>query len=216
MKTAIVIGATGLVGNHITKKLLDDARYHKVKVFVRRSLNYEHPKLEEHIVNFDEIETWKEKLTGDELYSALGTTIKKAGSKENQYKIDFTYQYETAEVASQNGVQKYLLVSSAGANSKSSNFYLRMKGTLDEKVEQLNFEMIRIFRPSILAGERSEKRMAESFGIKIAGIVTKFIPALKKYRPIDAEIVAAAMIKSANESQVEFFKIYQPEEIFEI
>ena len=135
------------------------------------------------------------KLVGDELYSALGTTIKKAGSKEAQYKIDFTYQYEVAKAAAKNGVKKYLLVSSAGANYKSGNFYLRIKGSLDEKVQQLNFEKIRIFRPSILVGLRSEKRLGESIGIKIAGTITKIIPALKKYRPIKASQVAEAMIK---------------------
>ena len=109
---------------------------------MRRSLNINNPKLEEHIVDFDKIELWKNNLSGDELYSALGTTIKKAGSKEAQYKIDFTYQYEAAKAASENGVKKYLLVSSLGANSKSSNFYLRMKGSLDEKVQQLSFDQI--------------------------------------------------------------------------
>jgi uncharacterized protein YbjT (DUF2867 family) len=214
MKTAIVIGATGLVGNQIKQKLLGDDRYAKVKVFVRRSLNLNHPKLEEHIVDFDKTESWKNKLTGDELYSALGTTIKKAGSKETQYKIDFTYQYEAAKAASENGVKKYLLVSSAGANSKSSNFYLQMKGNLDDKIQHLNYEQIYIFRPSILVGERSEKRFGESFGIKLAGIITKIIPALKKYRPIEASKVAEAMIKSANQNLSEKIRIYQPEEIF--
>lgn len=216
MKTAIVIGATGLVGNQITQKLLGDDRYAKVKVFVRRSLNLNHSKLEEHIVDYDKIESWKNKLTGDELYSALGTTIKKAGSKETQYKIDFTYQYEAAKAASENGVKKYLLVSSAGANSKSSNFYLQMKGNLDDKIQHLNYEQIYIFRPSILVGERSEKRFGESLGIKIAGTITKIIPALKKYRPIEASKVAEAMIKSANQNLSDKIRIYQPEEIFSI
>ncbi len=213
MKTAIVLGSTGLVGNLITLKLLEDSRYNKVKVFVRRSLHLKHLKLEEHIVDFDKIELWKEYLTGDELYSALGTTIKKAGSKEVQYKIDFTYQYEAASAASKNGVKIYLLISSAGANSKSSNFYLRMKGSLDEKVKLLNFEQIRIFQPSILVGDRNEKRFGESLGIKIAGTITKIIPALKKYRPIKAAKVAEAMIKSANQNISDKIKIYQPDEI---
>ena len=216
MKSALIIGATGLVGNFITLKLLDDDPYEKVKVFVRRSLKINHPKLEEHLVNFENIEAWKDQLVGDELYSALGTTIKKAGSKEVQYKIDYTYQYEVAKAASQNGVKKYLLVSSAGANYKSGNFYLRMKGKLDEAVQQLSFNQIIIFRPSILAGKRSERRLAESLGIKIAGAITKLIPAIKKYRPIEASRVAEAMIKSANQNRLNKTKIYQPEEIFEI
>jgi uncharacterized protein YbjT (DUF2867 family) len=216
MKTAIVIGATGLVGSLVTQKLLEDNRYEKVKVFVRRSLHLKHPKLEEHLINFDKIEIWKEYITGDELYSALGTTIKKAGSKDVQYNIDFTYQYEVAKAASQNGVEKYLLVSSAGANYKSKNFYLRMKGKLDEKVQLLTFKQIFIFRPSILAGERGELRLGEVLGIKIAGIVTKIIPVLKKYRPIEASQVAEAMIESANQNLSVKIKIFNPEEIFEI
>ena len=216
MKTAIVIGATGLVGSLITQKLLEDNRYDKVKIFVRRSLHLKHPKLEEHLINFDKIEIWKEYLTGDELYSALGTTIKKAGSKEAQNNIDFTYQYEVAKAASQNGVEKYLLVSSAGANYKSKNFYLRMKGKLDEKVQLLSFKQIFIFRPSILDGERIELRLAEVLGIKIAGIVTRIIPALKKYRPIEASQVVEAMIESANQDLSAKIKIFEPEEIFEI
>ena len=216
MKTAIVIGATGLVGSFVTLKLLDDKRYAKVKVFVRNSLDIKYPKLEEHVVNFNKIEVWKNELFGDELYSAMGTTIKKAGSKDAQYKVDFTYQSEIAAAASINGVAKYLLVSSVGANYKSGNFYLRMKGKLDEKVQLLPFKQIFIFRPSILVGLRSEKRLAESIGIKIAGTITKIIPALKKYRPIKASQVAEAMIKSANHDIPEKIKIFQPEEIFEI
>ena len=216
MKTAIVIGASGLVGSYITLKLLDDIRYDKVKVFVRNSLDISHVKLEEHVIDFDKIEIWKEYLTGDELFSALGTTIKKAGSKEAQYKVDYTYQYDVAKAASENRVKKYLLVSSAGANYKSGNFYLRTKGSLDEKVQQLNFDQVFIFRPSILVGLRSEKRLGEFIGIKIAGTITKIIPALKKYRPIEASRVAEAMIKSANQSISDKILIYQPEEIFEI
>ena len=216
MKTAIVIGASGLVGSFTTLKLLKDERYQKVKVFVRNSLDITHHKLEEHVVSFDKIELWKEYLTGDELYSALGTTIKKAGSKGAQYKIDFTFQYEVAKAAAENGVKKYMLVSSVGADYKSSNFYLRTKGSLDEKVQQLSFEQICIFRPSILVGLRSEKRLGESIGIKIAGTITKIIPALKQYRPIEASQVAEAMIKSANQSILDKIKIYQPQEIFNL
>ena len=111
MKTAIVIGATGLVGKLITQKPLEDNHYEKVKVFVRRSLNINNHKIEEHIVDFDKIEFGKIIYQGDELYSALGTTIKKAGGKKHEYKIDFTYQYETAKAASENGVKNIYLFS---------------------------------------------------------------------------------------------------------
>lgn len=213
MKTAIVIGATGLIGNIVTKKLLDDVRYEKIKVFIRKPLGLKNPKLEEYIVDFNHINDWKEKIIGDELYSALGTTIKKAGSKEAQYKIDFTYQFEVAKFAAENRVGKLSLVSSLGADKSSRNFYLQMKGDLDEAIKQLPFNQIFIFRPSILSGERSERRLGETLGIKIAGAITTIIPALKKYRPIPAEKVAEAMIKSTNQTPKEKIIIYEAEEI---
>lgn len=213
MKTALVIGATGLVGNHITKKLLDNNNYSKVKVFVRRSIGFQHPKLEEHLVDFEFLKNWRVDLTGDELYSALGTTIKKAGSKISQFKIDYTYQYEVACAASDNGIKKYLLISSIGANHKSKNFYLSIKGKLEEDNQKLAFEKIFIFRPSFLAGERGEKRIAESIGIKIAGATTKVIPALHKYHPVEAEKVAEFMIKTANKNFEERIKIFESDEI---
>lgn len=216
MKTAIIIGASGLVGSFITLKLLDDDRYEKVKVFVRNSLDIKHPKLEENIVNFDNLSEWSNKIIGSEIYSALGTTLKKAGSKEKQYKIDFTYQYDIAKAACDNKVKSLLLVSSLGANYKSTNFYLRMKGNLDEKIQQLAFDKISIFRPSILIGLRSEKRFGESLSIKIAGVITSIIPAFKKYKPIKASLVAEAMIKCANKTTLKKINIYEGDEIFNL
>lgn len=214
MKSAIVIGATGLIGNFITTKLIADDRYEKIKIFVRRTSEINHPKLMEFVIDFERIEDWQNLLTGDELYSALGTTIKKAGSQKVQYNIDFNYQYNVAKAAAQNGIKNYMLVSSLGANPESKNFYLRLKGLLDEKIQQLSFDRIRIFRPSVLVGERSEKRFAEHFGIKLAGAVTNLIPALKKYRPIHAEIVAEAMIKSANQNVNDKIIVYESDKIF--
>ena len=216
MKTAILIGATGLVGNEIVNKLLNDSRYDRIKIFTRRTLKISNLKLEEYIIDFDHLKDWKHKITGDELYSALGTTIKKAGSKEAQYKIDFTYQYEMARIAAENNVSKMLLVSSLGANSKSKNFYLRMKGELEEAILKLLFKNTFIFRPSILAGDRNEKRFGESVGIKLAKIFTSAIPLLKKYRPVEAENVADSMIKSANLNSGEDKQIIESDEIFKI
>jgi uncharacterized protein YbjT (DUF2867 family) len=216
MKTAIIIGATGLVGNQLTKKLLKDDRYSIVKIFVRKSSSITHSKLEEHVVDFEKLEQWKNKITGDELCSAMGTTIKKAGGKEAQYKIDFTYQYECAKAASENGVGKYLLVSSAGANATSGNFYLRIKGELDERVSELPFKQIYIFRPSILAGERKERRRGEVIGISAINFLASIIPPLRKYRPIEAATVAEAMIKAANAENKTKISIYELEQIFQL
>ncbi|HEY6625489.1 MAG TPA: NAD(P)H-binding protein [Ignavibacteriaceae bacterium] len=216
MKKAIVIGATGLIGKHLTKLLLANSAYSTVKVFVRRSLNISEPKLEEHIVNFDEIEKWKSDITGDELFSAMGTTIKKAGSKEAQYKIDVTYQYEFAKAAAENGVKSYFLVSSSGANAKSKLFYIRIKGELEETVKLLNFNKIRIFRPSLLLGDRDEKRFGEKAAERILKIVVPIFPFLKNQRPIEGEKVARAMIVSAIIEGTERIRIYELDEIFEL
>lgn len=196
-KRAILIGATGLVGSHILQLLLNDNRYDSVIVLHRRSTGVSHSKLSEHIIDFDDPESWKGLVIGDHLFSALGTTIKKAGSKEAQYKIDFTYQYEVAKAASKNNVQGYALVSSLGADSNSGSFYPRIKGELDEAVQNLDFEDRLIVRPSFLDGDRNEFRLGERIGIAVAKIVCK-LPGLKKYHPIKAETVAKATIEGLN------------------
>ncbi|MBN2600845.1 MAG: NAD(P)H-binding protein [Candidatus Marinimicrobia bacterium] len=216
MKTAIVIGATGLVGAHLTRQLLENPSYQKIKLFVRKSPNITHKKLVTHIVNFDDIQFWKKHLTGDDLFSAMGTTIKKAGSQANQYKIDFTYQYNVAKAAADNGVKQYLLVSSAGADSHSKNFYLRMKGDLENAVAKLNFKNIIVFKPSILTGKRSEHRIFESLGIGVTYVFTTILPFIKKYRPIKGATVAAAMINAANLDIKEKNSEYSLDQIFSL
>lgn len=210
-KTAIIIGATGLVGSHILQLLLSDERYSKVLVFHRRSTGVSHPKLTEHIINFDAIEDWKELLVGDELYSALGTTIKQAGSQEAQWTIDYDYQYEVAKSAAQNKVGAYALVSSIGATSETRNFYLKMKGELDEEVQELGFKKTLIIRPSFLKGERKESRFWETIGITAAELFTK-MPGLKKYKPIHANQVAEAMINGLNDPNSK--TMYEGVEVF--
>lgn len=197
-KTAIVLGATGLIGSHVTELLLNDERYSSVKIFHRRSTGIDHEKLEEHIIDFDAIDRWKDLLTGDELYSAMGTTIKKAGNKDAQYKIDVTYPLKVAVAAAENGVKKYSLVSSAGADKDSKLFYPRIKGELEEAVMGLPFTLITIMRPSVLDGDRNENRPGEAFAIFAMNILGK-LPGLSKYRPIHARTVAHGMIQSLND-----------------
>lgn len=216
MKTAIIIGATGLIGKHLTKLLLEDSRYSKVKIFVRRTTGISNPKLEEHIVDFNLLPKWKTKISGDDLFSSMGTTIKQAGSKENQFRVDFTYQFEFANAASENGVENYFLVSSAGASSASGNFYLRIKGELENEISKLPFKKITIFKPSLLVGEREKNRVGEKIGFIFISLFMKIIPALKKYRPIAGVNVAKAMIRSAkNESNERILK-YELNEIFKL
>jgi len=125
---ANVIGASGLVGKELVKQILDHDEFEKVRIFVRRPSGINHPKLEEQIIDFEQPDSWRPLVKGDVLFSTLGTTIKTAKTKENQYRVDFTYQYEFAKAASENGVPNYLLVSSMGADPKSSVFYSRIKG----------------------------------------------------------------------------------------
>ena len=216
MKTAIVIGATGLIGNLLVKKLLNDNRYRAVKVFVRRPTGINHPKLSVYLIDFDQIDKWKSDITGDELFSAMGTTIRKTKSTTLQYKVDVTYQYEFAKAAAENGVKNYFLVSSTGANAKSKIFYMRIKGELDEKVQKLSFNKIRIFRPSLLLGERPEKRFGEKTAERILKIVVPIFPFLKNQRPIEGEKIANAMISSANNDDNERIRIFELDEIFKL
>lgn len=212
-KTAILLGATGLVGSSLLQLLLADDRYSKVLVFHRRKTGVSHPKLEEHIVKFHEMVIWKHFVIGDHLYSALGTTLKTAGSKKAQYTVDYDYQYEMALTASKNGIKGYCLVSSAGASARSKNFYQNMKGHLDRDVQKLNFDKTVILRPSFLKGNRNESRIGEKIGIPAFDVLS-FIPPLKKYRPIPAHSVAKAMITALNNDSPKI--IYESEEIFDL
>lgn len=200
MKTAIVLGASGLVGTELVFQLLNTTEFEKVKIFVRRSLGISNPKLEEHIIDFDELSVWKQDLVGYTLFSCMGTTLKTAGSKEKQYVIDFTYPYQCIDAAIQNGTKQIILVSSIGAKATSSNFYLRMKGELEEAIKKLNPSNFIIFRPSILDGNRVESRPAEYKAIQIMRILGKF-PFLKKYAPTRVRDLAASMIKKTLENK---------------
>jgi uncharacterized protein YbjT (DUF2867 family) len=191
-KVANIIGSTGLVGHQLLTQILDHPEFEKVRIFVRRASGISHPKLEEQIIDFDFPESWKHLVKGDVLFSTLGTTIKTAKTKENQYRVDFTYQYEFAKVASENGVSAYLLVSSLGANPKSSVFYSRMKGELEDAVAKLPFRKLVIIRPSILDGDRQEKRAGEKVGLILSRFVTRFI--LKVYKPTPVDLLASKMI----------------------
>lgn len=193
MKTAIVLGATGLVGNELTQLLLNDTRFEKVKVLTRRSTGITNARLEEHIINFDEPDTWKKLLDGDVLYSALGTTLKAAGGKKNQYKVDYTYQYTAAKYAAAHDVKQLVLVSAAGASPYSNVFYSRMKGELERDIQKLPFETIHIVKPGMLDGTRKEARPGEKIGVGIMKFLSH-IPGLNLLKPISGNEVARAMI----------------------
>lgn len=209
-KVANVIGASGLVGQHFVAQLLSRTEFELIRIFVRKKTGLFHPMLEEHVIDFDKPETWRHLVTGDFLFSSLGTTIKAAKTKENQYKVDFGYQYEFAKAAAENGVPIYILVSSIGANARSSVFYTRMKGELEDAVSRLKFSKLVIFRPSILEGERDEKRPGEKLGLMVTRIFTHFI--LKSYQPTPADWLAASMIRQSLD-ETEGIRVVEGEKI---
>jgi uncharacterized protein YbjT (DUF2867 family) len=197
-QTAIVIGATGLVGRALTDLLLTDAKFDRVKIFARRDTGHKSPKLEMHVVDFNQPEAWQHEVKGDVLFSALGTTLKQAGSKQAQYLVDYTYQYNVARLAAAQGVTKYVLVSAGGSSTKSPIFYSRMKAELERDVSVLTFQSIHILRPGMLAGHRAEPRLGE----RISTVVFRAlgaIPGLGALNPIQGFEVARAMIALAHD-----------------
>lgn len=213
-KTALVIGATGLVGTELVKQLLNDDRFGKVIVFGRRSLENPHPKLTEHIIDFDQPHTWQHWVQGDILFSTLGTTLKQAGGKDAQYKIDYHYQFDFAKAASEQHVPVYVLVSSASASPDSKIFYSRMKGELERDISKLPFKSVSILQPSLLYGDRKEQRLGESIGYHVIRRLNA-LSILKKYRPIHAGTVARAMINAGIKNS-EGKRTYVLDQIFQL
>lgn len=195
-KTAVVIGSTGLVGKELIHLLLTDDDFDRVVSLSRRELDLSHPKLEQHNVDFNQKERWQELIQGDVLFSAMGTTIKQAKNKKQQYLVDYTYQYEVAEVAARNGVANYVLISSSGANSKSPFFYMKMKGELEEDIQKLPFKTIHILRPVQLMGNRDIKRPNETISVNVMRCINR-IGLLKRFRPISGLEVAKEMIAAS-------------------
>lgn len=193
MKTALIIGATGLIGKHLTQKMVNHPDYSKVKVLVRKPLDFQHPKLEQIIIDFDNFDT--SLVKADDVFCCLGTTMKQAGSKEAFYKVDFTYPLEIAKAALQNGAKQYLIVTAMGADAKSMFYYNRVKGEIEKALTDLNYSTLLIFRPSLLLGERKESRAGEGFATIIMNTFDFLIPA--RYKAVKGETVAEAMLAMA-------------------
>src|SRR3954465_11463420 len=164
-QVAVVLGTTGMIGNLLTQRLLKDPGFSKVRVLVRRPLSYEHPRLEVQVVDFDNTNDIQSKLgTGDCIFSCIGTTQKAVQNDEAVYwKIDHDIPVHTATLGKAAGFHTFLLVSSVGANTKTTNFYLQLKGIVEKDILSANYRSTHIFRPSLLLGEREEKRFAEGF-----------------------------------------------------
>ncbi len=211
MMKVIVIGATGLVGRWILLKLLDTPTVDEIIVFSRKQVDVVHEKIKVHLVDFERVSEWESLIRGDVLFSALGTTLKAAGSKKAQFRVDFDYQYNVAKCALKNGVKKLVLISSVNADPQSSFFYLSMKGKLEQELSFLDFKSLIILRPGPLVGQRSVPRIGEI----ISHAFLKVIPnVLLTYgmRPISGEKVASVAIHSMKNNHIGI-KIIGPKEI---
>lgn len=202
MKTAIILGATGLTGSLLLERLISDERYDKIKLFSRTSSGINHPKVEEYLVDLLNLDSAKPDFTADELYCCIGTTKKKTPSQEKYKAIDFGIQAKAAKLCRENGINVMAVVSAIGANPKSSIFYNRTKGEMEEVVQNAGIERTYILRPSFIRGNRQEKRAGEKIGLAIFNFLKPlFIGKLKKYAVIDASAIAARMIQLANSNE---------------
>jgi uncharacterized protein YbjT (DUF2867 family) len=199
-KTATIIGATGLIGGHLLALLQQDNYYHTIRLLVRRPIENKHPRTEVKLIDFTDEESFKLGINGsDAVFVTVGTTQQKVrGDKEAYRKVDYDIPVKAARFCQETGCPQLLLISSVGANPKASNFYLQLKGEVEETVKALNLPSVSIFRPSLLLGNREEKRAGE----KVAQVVMPFLAlgmfgALSKYKPIHAADVAQAMMLTA-------------------
>jgi len=215
MKTALLFGSSGLIGGHLTKQLIENSSYSKVKLFVRSDPKISDPKIEIIKTDFNNLQDHKDEIIGDDCFFCIGTTKQNAPDKDEYRRIEYNIPVEIAKIAKSNSIKSFLYVSSGFADPKSSGAYLKNKGDVEEELKSLNFLKLGIMRPSFLIGDRKEKRIGEKIGIFIFKLISPFfLGPLKKMKPINSEKVAKAMIKIANENLKK--TILESDEIVEI
>lgn len=192
LKTAIVLGATGLTGGLLVRKLVADANFEKVILFSRKALAFKHPKIEEHIVDVLDLTAQDAKFKADMVFCCIGTTKAKTPDLDQYLEIDYGIPLQAARLAKKNNIPKFLVVSAMGANPKSRVFYNRVKGQMEQDLLQLELSETYIFRPSLITGNREEKRIGESFANVLMRIINPLIPSA--YKSISADYIAKAML----------------------
>ena len=201
LKTAIIIGATGLTGGILLRLLLKDERYGKIKLFSRSSVGIDHDKLEETLGDLFQFEYFKDRFLADEVFCCIGTTKAKTPNKDMYRKIDYEIPKCAAQLCKENGIKSFVVISALGANANSNIFYNRTKGEMEDAVFQYKISNTYILRPSLIAGNRKERRTGEMVFkqlMEVANLV--MVGPLRKYRSIQAETIAKAMVWLANNS----------------
>lgn len=215
-KKAIIVGASGLTGSCLLDLLLHQPAYDEVLVLVRKDLPLKHNKLTQMVVDFDRLDEYSVRITGDALFCCLGSTKKKTPDLKDYRKVDHDYPLHLAQIALKNGISQFHLVSAIGASTKASNFYSKMKGETEEDIIKTGLPSLHIYRPSFIAGNRKENRPLEKFFIGLMKVMDPIlIGKLKKYRSIAAKTIANAMYKQSlkNETGVH---IYSSDKIKEL
>ena len=215
MKTALLFGATGLIGSHLLNLLISNNNYSKIKVFVRSSIELNDPKIEIIQTDFNNLKNHRQDIKGDDCFFCIGTTKKNSPDKNEYKRVELEVPKQVAQIAKSNLVNSFVFVSSGYADPKSSGDYLKFKGLVEEELKRLNFSKLGIMRPSFLLGNRQEKRVGEKIGIFVFKLLSPlFLGPLKKMKPIHSATVAKAMVKIANENLGKI--IFESDEIVEI
>ena len=201
MKTALLFGASGLIGGHLLNQLIKDNNYSKIKLFVRSVPEISDTKIEIVKTDFNNLQNYKEEIKGDDCFFCIGTTKKNSSDKNEYRRVELEVPKQVAQIAKSNSVNSFFFVSSGYADSKSSGDYLKFKGEVEEEIKRLNFTKVGIMRPSFLLGDRKEKRVGEKIGIFVFKLLSPLLLGpLKKMKPIHSKIVAKVMIRAANEN----------------
>jgi len=215
MKTALLFGSSGLVGGHLLNQLINDNKYSKIKLFIRKDPEISDPKVEVIKTNFNNLQNHKEDIKGDDCFFCIGTTKQNSPDKNEYRRVELDMPKEIAQIAKLNSVNSFVFVSSGYADPKSSGDYLKFKGEVEEELKKLNFPKLGIMRPSFLLGDRKEKRIGEKIGIFIFKLFSPlFLGPIKKMKPIHSATVAKAMISTANENLEK--NIFESNEIAEL
>ncbi|CAN7562665.1 NAD-dependent epimerase/dehydratase family protein [Rossellomorea sp. LjRoot5] len=214
-RVALIAGATGLVGSHLSEILLKSPEYIKVISFVRRESGMKHEKLDERIISFDGMKLLPHEEI-DDVFCCLGTTIKKAGTKHAFKKVDYEYPIQLGKLGKEHGARQYLVISSIGAKPESPFFYSQVKWNLEKELKELHYPSLHIFRPSLLLGERQEFRLGEKAGeIFSRAVRPVMVGRLKRYRSIPGKQVAYGMYRAAIGTYSEEVTIHESEQIQE-